>query len=210
MLKNKIFISITFLFIFHLVAIVGIGFGLNKDMIELSWMNLLLTALIVFYNKNERTKKFIFYSAFVFTIGLLVEIIGVATGFPFGNYKYGNSLGSKIFEVPIVLGLNWWILIYSSIHSSRIFTKHIMTRIFLAPFLMLGLDLLIEQLCSKLDFWHWHEDVIPFKNYVSWYIISLALIALYFYWIKPAKTNKVAIASLVIQFLFFAVLNLIL
>lgn len=207
---SKVHISIAILVIFHLVGIAGIGFELKPSMLELSWMNLLLTGLVVYFNRTEFTAKFYGYSILVFTVGLTVEIIGVATGFPFGAYHYGDSLGWKIAEVPIVLGLNWWLLVYASIHTAAVLHTHKVVRIVLAPAIMLGLDFLIEPLCGRLNFWFWEASAVPLENYVSWYIISLILVAPYFMLEKTIKTNAVAIAAMAIQALFFISLNLLL
>jgi len=204
------YISYILLFLFYFVGVLCIGMGLKPDLVELSWFNLLATGLIVFLNRTEKGSKFLLFSGVVFLTGLLVEIIGVATGFPFGSYYYGNSLGWKIWEVPLVLGLNWWILVYGSIHLAKVITKYRLIQIILAPALMLGLDTLIEPLCETLDFWYWKNSVIPFENYVSWYIISIVLIGLYFSIYKASKINYMAVVAFVIQVLFFLLLNLFL
>ena len=204
------YISYILLFLFYFVGVLCIGMGLKPDLVELSWFNLVATGLIVFLNRTEKGSKFLLFSGVVFLAGLLVEIIGVATGFPFGSYYYGNSLGWKIWEVPLVLGLNWWILVYGSIHLAKVITKHRLIQIILAPALMLGLDTLIEPLCETLDFWYWKNSVIPFENYVSWYIISIVLIGLYFSIYKASKINYMAVVAFVIQVLFFLLLNLFL
>jgi uncharacterized membrane protein len=39
--------------------------------------------------------------------GLAIEAVGVATGFPFGSYVYGDALGPKLLDVPLVVPLAW-------------------------------------------------------------------------------------------------------
>ncbi|MBK7882949.1 MAG: carotenoid biosynthesis protein [Chitinophagaceae bacterium] len=58
-------------------------------------------------------RTFLFYSFLLICvcIGIAVEIIGVKTGFLFGNYSYGIVLGPKIQSVPILIGINWFIII---------------------------------------------------------------------------------------------------
>lgn len=209
-LMTKKNISIAVMVIFHLVGLLGIGFQLDPNMLGLSWMNLLLTGVIVFINRGEFEPKFYWYSAIVFLAGLSVEIVGVATGYPFGVYHYGGSLGWKVLGVPVVLGLNWWLLVYSSIQLSSWITKNTVLKILIAPAFMVGLDFLIEPLCETMDFWHWKEAVVPVQNYLSWYFIALVLIAPYFFIVKNTSINKVAIAALITQALFFTSLNILL
>ncbi len=50
---------------------------------------------------------------FCVLVGFGVEVLGVHTGFPFGRYTYGPVLGWKLLEVPLVIGVNWLLLIYA-------------------------------------------------------------------------------------------------
>ena len=47
-------------------------------------------------------------------LGFFIEVIGVKTGFIFGSYYYGAAMGIKILAVPLLIGLNWSILVYST------------------------------------------------------------------------------------------------
>lgn len=204
---SKASLSIVILILFHSVGVMGIGFQLKPDIVRLSWMNLLLTAAVILWNTTERHKRFYLFSSVVFLLGLAVEIIGVATGFPFGVYYYGDSLGWKVFGVPLVLGLNWWILVYASVHLAALFTKNRTIRSIVAPALMLVLDALMEPLCATLDFWHWKDSDAPWQNYFSWYVISLAFVWVYSHWCSIEKVNRVAVAAFLVQLVFFISLN---
>ncbi|MEV4491954.1 carotenoid biosynthesis protein [Micromonospora coxensis] len=39
--------------------------------------------------------------------GFAIEALGVATGFPFGNYDYSGELGPKLAGVPLIIPLAW-------------------------------------------------------------------------------------------------------
>jgi putative membrane protein len=52
-----------------------------------------------------------------------LEVVGVKTGLIFGEYKYGSTLGIKLFEVPLIIGFNWVFVILGSISISRLITK---------------------------------------------------------------------------------------
>lgn len=203
-------ISLIILLIFYAVGVATIGFELKPDVVKLSWFNLLLTGTVVFVNAHEKGIRFYLYCLIVFLSGFLVEVLGVASSWPFGSYYYGESLGWKLYDVPLILGLNWWVLIYASIHLSMLITSNKWLRILIAPALMLGIDFLIEPLCSKLDFWHWKDGVIPADNFWSWYVISLVLCGIYFLGFRNNKTNLVAVGAFLIQGVFFTLLNLLL
>ena len=210
MYKKQLLISIGILVIFFSVGTLSIGLKLKPEIVNLSWLNLLLTGVLIFIHRPERSPSFLYYSLMVFAVGLLVEIIGVSSGFPFGSYHYGNALGTKLLGVPLILGLNWWILAYSSIHISMLISKKKAIRVLLAPALMLGMDMLIEPLCSKLDFWYWQDPEIPIQNYWSWYFIGLGLIAIYLSTFKTSKINPLAVTAFIVQLVFFSTLNLLL
>jgi putative membrane protein len=62
----------------------------------------------------------LFSLALTFLTGILVEIMGVNTGLLFGDYQYGAVLSPRIKQVPWVIGINWFLVIYCcgiSIHT---------------------------------------------------------------------------------------------
>lgn len=145
----------------------------------------------------------------IFLLGMSVEILGVATGYPFGNYHYGESLGTKILEVPFIIGINWFMTAYISYHLTKGYIKNAYLRIFGATILMLVLDLLLEPIAPLLDYWHWENDVIPTMNFVSWYLVGLACVYIIDLDNKE-PVNRSARNLFFIQFVFFVLLNLFL
>ena len=45
-------------------------------------------------------------------VALGAEALGVATGFPFGSYAYGDTLGPEVLAVPLVVPLAWAMIGY--------------------------------------------------------------------------------------------------
>ena len=207
MKQHKTTLSVFLLLVLHAVGVIGIGFQHYPYIIALSWMNLLLTALLMLWNATETPKPLYRFLSVVFLLGLAVEMIGVATGFPFGNYHYGNALGRQVLGVPLILGVNWWILVYASIHVAAVITANKALRMVLAPALMVAIDSSIEPICATLDFWYWEKAQVPWQNYLSWYLISLAFVWMYHSMFGVQNTNRVAVAAFVVQLLFFVTLN---
>ena len=58
-----------------------------------------------------------------FITGMLAEILGVRYGFIFGEYSYGNALGTKVMGVPLMIGVNWCILIFITGFIAQFFPK---------------------------------------------------------------------------------------
>ena len=96
------------LLLFHFFGLLGMSFAAYKNLfLTLTPLNLLLTLLVFFKLNKDFSTKFIMLSLLIFLIGFSVEAIGVATGVLFGNYTYGGVFGYKLFETPILIGVNW-------------------------------------------------------------------------------------------------------
>ena len=199
---SKKHIPILIIFIFHLVGF--IGFILNPAYFRpLSPLNLLLSAGLVLLMSSQ--KKWQFYLSFftVTLIGFIIEVLGVKTELVFGSYFYGNSFGVKYLSVPLLIGLNWAVLLYSTSQFTTFKNKWF--NILLGSGLMVLLDFFIEQSAAKFDFWYWKNGYIPLQNYVAWFVISIGLNAL-FQNILKQKPNITAKAFYIIELIFFSCL----
>lgn len=144
-----------------------------------------------------------------FLIGLFSEILGVQTGLVFGEYSYGKVLGPKILGTPLVIGVNWLMLVYcSSVSINYLLQKDSpFIKALLAAAAMVALDFLIEPVAIKYGFWSWGGEEIPLQNYLAWFAIALVLCFLFQKMIGKKK-NKVALALFIMQFLFFLILGI--
>lgn len=180
----------------------------------LSAFNLWVSFVILLAFHQDFQKSFWYFVIISFCTGFLVEVLGVHTGMIFGKYWYGATMGTKLFEVPIVIGANWFILVYSAGILAEKFLSNVRAsfykKIFVAfvtASLMVTLDILIEPIAIKLDFWQWDANIIPLQNFVAWFIIAFFL-ALYFTYTKFNKTNPLALLIFSLQSLFFLLHNL--
>jgi putative membrane protein len=198
------------LLLFNFFGLLGMALPEYRDFfLPLTPLNLLLT-LVVFYKMNNNfSGKFLILSAIIFLIGFSVEAVGVATGVLFGNYEYGAPFGFKIFETPLMIGVNWLFLALSTYGIVQYFTKKAILLILIPPLLMTGLDVLVEPIAIKLDFWSWENDIIPIQNYVMWFVTS-SVIHSVVYFFKPTINAKISFVILIVQVLFFGVLNFVL
>ena len=207
-MKRREIILSGILVIFYTVGIVGTHISVYKDsFFGLSYFNLLLSFVILILARNDKNKAFWGFLGFAFFIGMLVEWIGVHTGLLFGDYYYGKNLGFKVFEVPLVIGLNWAMLtVVSSSVVSKINTNGLI-KIILSALAMTLFDMLMEPVAIRSDFWLWKDGVIPFYNYVCWFLISLILQAIYFR-LNLVESNKVHNLLLLCMTIFFVSLIL--
>lgn len=198
------------LFLFYFFGLLGMSLDSYRELfLNFTPLNLLVT-LIVFYKVNKDTSnRFLLLSFLVFLIGFSIEAIGVATGVLFGNYSYGDPFGFKLFETPIMIGVNWLFLAFCSHGIIQSFTKKALWLILLPAILMTCLDVLVEPVAMKLNFWNWENDIIPIQNYVMWFITSIFIHALICFF-RPKINTKISFVIIGVQVLFFGVFNLML
>jgi putative membrane protein len=187
-----------------LVYISGsIGFVVNPPFFSpFTPYTLLLTCFVFLIHSPVAVKKFIFAFFSVAFLGFIIEVIGVKTGLIFGKYSYGNGLGIKFLEVPLIISINWAMLIFAGITTvSRIFANKI-TVLIVASLLVTGIDLLIEQVAPKLDFWQFEGGLPGLHNYLGW--IGVAFFISYFFSPTIIKGNRtVSLIILILQIIFF-------
>ena len=104
--KNKSTLSIAILVVLHTVGLFGLARSHQAWFMALTPVNLLLSAVLVWWNHNEWSVSKAGVLLLAFVVGMAVEIAGVATGAIFGEYSYGATLGTKLFAVPLVIGVN--------------------------------------------------------------------------------------------------------
>jgi len=170
--------------------------------LSLTPLNLVLTAALLFTFHQEWNKAFYIFFFASFFIGFGVEVLGVKTGVIFGEYYYGEVLGFKIAEVPILIGLNWLVLAYSASIIGTKIIQNIVLRTFFGAFMMTALDWLIEPVAIQLGFWTWLSEDIPVLNFIAWFVISF-FICLLFQFLQFKKQNRMAFWVLGVQALFF-------
>jgi putative membrane protein len=144
-----------FLYFLILVYVSGsIGFVVNPSFFSpFTPYTLLLTCFVFLIHSPLADKKFLVAFFSIAFLGFIIEVIGVKTGLIFGKYSYGNGLGYKLLNVPMVISINWAMLICAGIIVvSSIFANKI-TVLIVAALLVTLIDLVIEQVAPKLDFW---------------------------------------------------------
>ncbi|MFN8282097.1 MAG: carotenoid biosynthesis protein [Chitinophagales bacterium] len=211
-LRNNVFKIFVFnIIVIYIVGVCGICCTNGKQQLlflKLTPINLIVTTFFTFIFHKNWNLKFISTLFFIFLFGFFIEVLGVKTQVVFGSYYYGKTLGFKVFDVPLTMGLNWLLLIYCiAVSFNKISNLFLFS--FIAAATMTLLDLLIEPIAIKLDFWQWQNNIAPLQNYIAWFILSFVLF-LFFRIINKKPENNFAKVVLVIQFLFFGILNFLL
>jgi putative membrane protein len=199
---------IAFLVFFFLVGIAGMVIPATGSFFtKLTPLSLLLSMalLLVFHQGWDR--KVVLYMITVYLLGFGVEAVGVATGAIFGDYLYGSVLGLKIAGTPLMIGINWIMLVYVIWSMIGRTTWPPVLKILVSSLLMVVFDLFLEPVAMDRDMWSWAGDRVPVKNYLAWFVISsifFTMAAIF----RIHLRNRIAMALWFILLGFFMALNL--
>jgi putative membrane protein len=210
--------------LFHTIGLIGLLFFDKTFFLKSTVINLLLMVILLIWTQTRKNRWFSFFLLSCFIIGMGAEIIGVQTGILFGNYSYGSVMGYKVLDTPLILGVNWFTVIYcsgmsvymlksrqigpTSSRKGGIKMKYRAIPVILGGALIATFyDWLMEPVAVRLGYWNWNGSrSIPVYNYVSWFLISVLLLSI-FHACKFEKLNKFAVNLMLIQLLFFLLLR---
>ena len=200
-------IIILLILIFHFVGMLGLSFSQTKDyFLFLTPFHLLFTSILIFLSRSY-SKKFFLSVILISFIGFFIEVLGVCTGSLFGEYEYGNKLGLEILNVPLVIALNWFILVYASRGSVNFFLKNKYLQMLFSSIIMVFLDILIEPVAIELGWWSWDISSVPLQNYLMWFVVSVIMQVI----ISNNNheiSKSISISLLLSQISFFVYLNI--
>jgi putative membrane protein len=183
-------------------------------------LNLLFAAAFLFYGQRP-ARRVIITGTLIALASFLIEAYGVNTGKIFGEYTYGRALGPALLNTPLIIGLNWFLLIYCTNVISRqlwdlmpvmnpgrlaSFTKF-MFIVVAGSLLMVLYDLFLEPAAMRLDMWSWEGDRVPARNYLAWFIFSALFHSVARMWGEEG-INRRALPLFTVQLIFFAVIDL--
>ena len=198
------------LLVFHTIGIIGIAVpGLRDDFLVLTPLNLLLTAVLLTWGLGDFNVKLLLAICSASVMGYLIEVAGVGTGILFGEYQYGKHLGWKLFDVPVIIGLNWFILSFSSLGLVGRFISNSLIKNIFASLLLVMLDILIEPVAIQLDFWNWRDIDVPIQNYIMWFLAAFMINGVVSIILKEIDF-KTSVFVFGVQAYFFTILNIIL
>lgn len=167
-----------------------------------------VTGLLFLVHRNWNLKQVMVFLIIVI-IGYGIEMAGVITGHVFGEYSYGSTLGFKVFQTPLLIGLNWLMLIYCVYLITKKTALPVMLQIIVGSLLMVFYDIIMEPVAIHFDMWSWKGNDVPLQNYLAWFVISAVMLTI-FQLAKLKYQNVLASKLFFIQICFFIALNLIL
>ncbi len=111
-----------------------------------------MAAIIAFHQAGDLKKEIIVFAA-IFSASFLIEAWGVNTGRVFGNYTYGEGLWIKILSTPLLIGINWVLLVYCTAVITDSISAPVIVKILSSSVLMVLYDLIMEQVAPAMNMW---------------------------------------------------------
>ncbi len=196
-----------FLVYFFTIGAFGLLFPLTREIFAymIPYTLLFSFLLLLFFHEPIQFKAGIVFFIIALT-GYFVEVIGVNSGIIFGNYYYEYALGLKILNTPLIIGINWVMLIYCVNIFTQNLAIHFTLKALIGAGMMLIYDIILEPVAIKLHMWQWENNTIPLQNYLAWFLISFVFLLLIE--ITNIKSqNPIAKRMLIVQLGFFLFLN---
>ena len=215
--ENKpLYISVFIALLFHISGAIGMLTEARDWFISMTPLNLLLMTRLIFWNEKTIKKQLWYFIILSSLVGFLSEVIGTNTGLLFGMYSYGSPFGWKVAAVPLLIGILWFVTVYSAgntvLYFYQLLSKQKERTIGINFFLIIAAaalttlyDFILEPSAISLGYWAWYPDgTVPVFNYICWFFISGFLLVPYFMNRSLSQDiNYFAIFLMGIQTLFF-------
>lgn len=205
--KNKQRLTNFLLISSYIAGLVGFLFlpGFEK----LTWFSLLLSFGLLVWNHEPKNTGFYLFLALAWIVGFSIEVAGVASGKIFGVYAYGNIMGPKAYQVPLLIGINWAVVVYlgNELTGRYLGNTPLLVRTSVAALIPTLLDVIIEPVAIQTGMWHWYGNMPPLQNYLAWYAVSWFLSLACQRWIGTEVRNPASPLLFILQVVFFLALG---
>ena len=130
--------------------------------------------------------------ALVAVTAVTVEAVGLATGFPYGRYTYGDVLGPRLLGVPFLVPLAWLMMAWPSWLLARRLTAPVRdrrgaaARVVVAAAVFAAWDVVLDPQMVQAGYWTWVHPrpglpgigTVPLTNLAGWLLAGVLLMAL--------------------------------
>ncbi|WP_346114316.1 carotenoid biosynthesis protein [Nonomuraea maheshkhaliensis] len=109
--------------------------------------------------------------------GYAAEVAGVLTGFPFGDYAYGDVLWPRLGGVPVAVAVAWGGMgLAAYAVAAAVVPVPGWPRIVVGAGALTAWDLFLDPQMVRMGLWTWAHDGpyrgVPLSNYVGWLLVS--------------------------------------
>jgi putative membrane protein len=116
-------------------------------------------------------------------VGFGAELVGVATGRPFGHYSYSSQLGPRVGGVPLLAGAAWAMMARPAwVVAGRLSSGRV-RRVACAAGALTAWDVFLDPRMAREGYWSWpgggRYEGIPASNFAGWLVTSAGVFALW-------------------------------
>ena len=158
-------------------------------------------ALMIFHSWISFGARYaITYVIVGFFGALLIEHVGLTTGWPFGKYSYDSTLGATFWKIPLIVPFAWLMMCHPMLVVARRFTSF---WVFLYGGIgLMAWDLFLDPQMVSANRWKWEASTthvpfqpeIPLSNAAGWLFAGMGLMAL-LHFLLPKERRKVGANS---------------
>lgn len=116
-------------------------------------------------------------------LGFAAELLGVATGKPFGHYTYSDKLGPRVRGVPVAAAAAWAMMARPSWVVAGQISKRRPARVALAAGALTAWDVFLDPRMAREGYWSWpgggRYEGIPASNFAGWLVTGAGVFALW-------------------------------
>ena len=119
---------------------------------------------------------------------VVFESVGLATGFPYGEYSYSDDLGPTLLGVPFLVPLAWLMMAWPSWLVAHRLTRggRRAARVGVAAAVFAAWDVVLDPQMVQAGYWTWAHprpslpgiDTVPLTNLAGWLLAGLVLMTL--------------------------------
>lgn len=117
------------------------------------------------------------------TLGFLAELVGVATGRPFGHYTYSDQLGPRVRGVPVAAAAAWAMMARPAWVTAGLISRRRPLRVALAAGALTAWDVFLDPRMAREGYWSWpgggRYEGIPATNFAGWLVTGAAVFAVW-------------------------------
>jgi uncharacterized membrane protein len=119
-------------------------------------------------------------------LGFGAELLGVATGRPFGHYTYSAKLGPRVRGVPLAAAAAWAMMarpawVVANLAAGR--RRRRALRVALAAGALTAWDVFLDPRMAREGYWSWpaggRYEGIPASNFAGWLVTGTGVFALW-------------------------------
>jgi putative membrane protein len=113
--------------------------------------------------------------------GFAAEVVGVATGIPFGRYRYSSLLGPRLAGVPLLAGAAWAAMARPAWVVAGWCARRPAARVVCAAGALTAWDVFVDPRMVRDGYWTWERtgryEGVPASNFLGWFVTGLAAFA---------------------------------